>query len=140
MSYWMWFLDCRCWIGTFVTEKGTGGQPLRGKMGKRIILFALLFVFGNGNSFCQDNSTPANDLGIQYLGHVAVAVSDLGAALHFYCDQLGLTEVFRLNRPTGSGCWSTSESTITISLNFSLEPKRHLRGQRRGRAPIWAFM
>jgi lactoylglutathione lyase len=71
-------------------------------MSKRIILFMLLFVFGNGNSFCQDHSTPANDLGIQYLGHVAVVVSDLGAALHFYCDQLGLTEVFRLNKRTGS--------------------------------------
>lgn len=71
-------------------------------MSKRIILFTLLFFLGNGYSFCQDNSAPANDLGIQYLGHVAVAVSDLGAALHFYCDQLGLTEVFRLNRPTGS--------------------------------------
>ena len=71
-------------------------------MRRRVILLALLFAFGNGNSFCQNDSAPTNDVGIQYLGHVAVAVSDLGSAMHFYCDQLGLTEVFRLNGPTGS--------------------------------------
>ena len=41
-------------------------------------------------------------MGIQYLGHVAVGISDLGRAMHFYCDQLGLTEAFRLNGPTGA--------------------------------------
>lgn len=69
---------------------------------KRIILLTLLFAFGNGNSFCQNDSAATNDVGIQHLGHVAVAVSDLGSAIHFYCDQLGFTEVFRLNGPTGS--------------------------------------
>lgn len=70
-------------------------------MSKWIILL-LLFAFGNGKSFCQNDSAPANDAGIQYLGHVAVAVSDLGTAMHFYCDQLGFTEVFRLDGPNGS--------------------------------------
>jgi len=71
-------------------------------MRKRIILFTLLFAFGNGNAFCQNDSAPANDIGIQYLGHVAVRVTDLRAALHFYCDELGLPEIFRINRPSGS--------------------------------------
>ncbi|HLY62277.1 MAG TPA: VOC family protein [Terriglobia bacterium] len=71
-------------------------------MRKRIILFTLLFAFGNGNAFCQNGSAPANDLGIQYLGHVAVRVTNLAAALHFYCDELGLPEIFRINRASGS--------------------------------------
>jgi lactoylglutathione lyase len=71
-------------------------------MSKRILLLTLLFAFGSGKSFCQNTPAPANDLGIQYLGHVAVRVTDLRAALHFYCDQLGLPEVFRINRPSGS--------------------------------------
>lgn len=33
---------------------------------------------------------------------MAVGVSDLGRAKHFYCDQLGFTEVFRINKPDGS--------------------------------------
>jgi lactoylglutathione lyase len=71
-------------------------------MKKWIVLLALFLTLGNGSSFCQDHSAPANDVGIEYLGHVAVGVSDLGAAMHFYCDQLGLTEAFRINSPTGS--------------------------------------
>lgn len=41
-------------------------------------------------------------VGIEYLGHVAIGVSDLGNATHFYRDQLGLKEVFRLRDRTGS--------------------------------------
>jgi len=36
---------------------------------------------------------------IESLGHVGLAISDLQPALHFYVDQLGLKEAFRLNRP-----------------------------------------
>ncbi|HET6384077.1 MAG TPA: VOC family protein [Armatimonadota bacterium] len=39
---------------------------------------------------------------IQSLAHVAVRVSDLSAALDFYCGKLGLEEAFRLTRPDGT--------------------------------------
>jgi lactoylglutathione lyase len=39
---------------------------------------------------------------IESLGHVGVAVSDLQPALHFYVDQLGFKEAFRLKRPDGT--------------------------------------
>ncbi len=55
----------------------------------------LLYSFGIGYAFCQ-NDSPPRDVGIQYLGHVGIGVSDLDKAMHFYCDQLGFTEVFRL--------------------------------------------
>jgi lactoylglutathione lyase len=71
-------------------------------MTNRIIFLALLLALGSGTVFCQTDSAPKNDAGIQYLGHVAIGVSDLGKAMHFYCDQLGLPEVFRLNGPSGS--------------------------------------
>jgi lactoylglutathione lyase len=71
-------------------------------MTNRIIFLALLLALGNGTVFCQTDSAPKNNVGIQYLGHVAIGVSDLGRAMNFYCDQLGLTEVFRLNGPSGS--------------------------------------
>jgi catechol 2,3-dioxygenase-like lactoylglutathione lyase family enzyme len=35
------------------------------------------------------------------LGHVGLAISDLQPALHFYVDQLGLKEAFRINGPDG---------------------------------------
>lgn len=69
---------------------------------KRNVLLTLLLALANGCLFCQTDSAPTNDVGIQYLGHVAVGISDLGRAMHFYCDQLGLTEAFRLNGPTGA--------------------------------------
>jgi lactoylglutathione lyase len=71
-------------------------------MNKRISLLSLLLVFWNGSLFCQSNSAPTNDVGIQYLSHVAVGVSDLSTAMHFYRDQLGFPEVFRINAPDGS--------------------------------------
>ena len=40
--------------------------------------------------------------GIEHLGHVGIAVSDLEKALHFYVDQLGLKESFRLKKPDGT--------------------------------------
>jgi len=39
---------------------------------------------------------------IESLGHVGVAVSELQPALHFYVDQLGFKEAFRLKRPDGT--------------------------------------
>ena len=35
------------------------------------------------------------------LGHVGLAISDLQPALHFYVDQLGLKEAFRIKGPDG---------------------------------------
>ncbi|MGH9667443.1 MAG: VOC family protein [Bryobacteraceae bacterium] len=43
-----------------------------------------------------------NSAGIQYLGHVGVGVSDVARALHFYEDQLGLTEVFKFKKKDGT--------------------------------------
>jgi lactoylglutathione lyase len=67
----------------------------------RITPLVLLIIVFSINAVSQSGSAPSNEVGIQYLGHVAVGVSDLTRALHFYCDQLGLTEVFRLTSPTG---------------------------------------
>jgi len=39
---------------------------------------------------------------VESLGHVGLAISDLQPALHFYVDQLGLKEAFRLNHPDGT--------------------------------------
>jgi catechol 2,3-dioxygenase-like lactoylglutathione lyase family enzyme len=41
-------------------------------------------------------------IGIESLGHVGLAISDLQPALHFYVDQLGLKEAFRLNNHDGT--------------------------------------
>lgn len=71
-------------------------------MAQRIVLLTLLLALGNGSLVYGSDSEPANALGIEYLGHGGVAVSDLEAAMHFYRDQLGLSEAFRLKRPDGS--------------------------------------
>lgn len=39
---------------------------------------------------------------LESLGHVGLAISDLQPALHFYIDQLGLREAFRLRHPDGT--------------------------------------
>ena len=39
---------------------------------------------------------------VESLGHVGLAISDLPPALHFYVDQLGLKEAFRINGPDGT--------------------------------------
>jgi lactoylglutathione lyase/glyoxylase I family protein len=39
---------------------------------------------------------------VEALGHVGMPFSDVRPTLHFYIDQLGLTEAFHLNRPDGS--------------------------------------
>ena len=68
----------------------------------RTILLCLLLALCNGDLVGRSETVPTNEVGIQYLGHVALGVTDLDKALHFYRDQLGLTEVFRLNKPSGS--------------------------------------
>ena len=65
-------------------------------MAARSIILALFITALSALSFAQSAATANDDGGIEYLGHVAVGVSDLGRAMHFYCEQLGLTEVFRL--------------------------------------------
>jgi lactoylglutathione lyase len=71
-------------------------------MTQRILFLILLLALGKLNLFGAGDSDLGNDVGIQYLGHVAVGVSDLDRALHFYRDQLGFTEVFRINGPKGT--------------------------------------
>ena len=64
-------------------------------------LFSLMFVLiGAGSAVLRgaDNAAPI----IESLGHVGLDISDLAPALHFYVDQLGLGEAFRLKRPDGT--------------------------------------
>lgn len=49
-------------------------------------------------TFGADSSEPI----VESLGHVGLAISDAQPALHFYIDQLGLKEAFRLNHPDGT--------------------------------------
>src|SRR5260370_34171149 len=65
-------------------------------------LVILLFAIGTGRRLSASDPEPVNEVGIQYLGHVALAVSDVEKALHFYTYQLGLKEAFRLKKPDGS--------------------------------------
>ena len=64
-------------------------------------LFPLIFVLmgaGAAVSASADNAAPI----VESLGHVGLDISDLAPALHFYVDQLGLREAFRLKRPDGT--------------------------------------
>jgi catechol 2,3-dioxygenase-like lactoylglutathione lyase family enzyme len=63
-------------------------------------MFFLLCVLGwpGGLALGADSSQPM----LVSLGHVGLAVSDAQPALHFYVDQLGLKEAFRLNNPDGT--------------------------------------
>ena len=68
---------------------------------KHLRLFLLILVLmGPGvlTPFCADNGAPI----IESLGHVGLDISDLKPALHFYVEQLGLKEAFRLMRPDGT--------------------------------------
>ena len=62
---------------------------------KRLGMFFLLcMLWGSGTlAFGADSKEPI----VLSLGHVGLAISDLKPALHFYVDQLGLKEAFRLN-------------------------------------------
>jgi lactoylglutathione lyase len=69
---------------------------------RRIILLTVLFNLGNcATLYGQLDPSPANDAGVQYLGHAAISVSDIDKSINFYSHQLGLTEVFRMTRPDG---------------------------------------
>ncbi len=64
---------------------------------KRIgMLLLVVALSGTGHTICAADQNPTTAIA---LGHVALAVSDLKAALHFYVDQLGLKVAFRLNFP-----------------------------------------
>jgi lactoylglutathione lyase len=67
---------------------------------KRFALFFLVGVLGWPGTMAwgADSNKPI----VESLGHVGLAISDLQPALHFYIDQLGLKEAFRLNHPDGS--------------------------------------
>jgi catechol 2,3-dioxygenase-like lactoylglutathione lyase family enzyme len=63
------------------------------------MLFLVCLLWGAGGmTLGADSRQPI----VESLGHVGVTISDEQAALHFYIDQLGLTEAFRVNRPDGS--------------------------------------
>jgi catechol 2,3-dioxygenase-like lactoylglutathione lyase family enzyme len=68
-------------------------------MKKYLILFllAVLPTFLDSKAYCAENG-----VGIVSLTHVGVGVSDLKKALHFYVDELGFKEAFRLNKSDGS--------------------------------------
>jgi lactoylglutathione lyase len=69
---------------------------------KRRVTVGLLAVFLfllNTKAHSTDDS---NSTGIVSLVHVGIGVSDLTKALHFYIDQLGFKEAFRLNKADGS--------------------------------------
>ena len=59
----------------------------------KFLAMLLLFGVGIGSLLANDEA------GIEYLGHAGINVSDLDRSLHFYIDQLGLTEAFRLKLP-----------------------------------------
>jgi catechol 2,3-dioxygenase-like lactoylglutathione lyase family enzyme len=68
---------------------------------KHLRLFFLIVVWlgpGAFMAFCAENDAPI----VESLGHVGLDISDLQPALHFYVDQLGLKEAFRLSRPDGT--------------------------------------
>ena len=67
---------------------------------KRIILFFLACMLWGpvGVTFGAESGESL----VESLGHVGLPISDLQPALHFYVDQLGLKEAFRLNHPDGT--------------------------------------
>jgi catechol 2,3-dioxygenase-like lactoylglutathione lyase family enzyme len=67
------------------------------KWSRAVVLPVLLVATGGTGAAAQNSG-----IGLQSLGHVGIAVSDLDRALHFYVGQLGLKETFRLKRPNGS--------------------------------------
>jgi catechol 2,3-dioxygenase-like lactoylglutathione lyase family enzyme len=70
-----------------------------GLLMKHLSLVLLLAVVGWG----VPNMLGGDDgIGIQAVGHVAVPISAVQPALHFYVDQLGLKEAFRMNLPDGT--------------------------------------
>ena len=64
----------------------------------RLLLLTVFFLSAGASTAIRAEK----GIGIESLGHVGIAVSNLHRALHFYVGQLGLKEVFRLNRRDGS--------------------------------------
>jgi catechol 2,3-dioxygenase-like lactoylglutathione lyase family enzyme len=66
---------------------------------KKLGMVFLVCVLGGAGAvaFGADSNEPI----VESLGHVGLAISDVQPALHFYVDQLGLKEAFRLNSPDG---------------------------------------
>jgi catechol 2,3-dioxygenase-like lactoylglutathione lyase family enzyme len=62
-----------------------------------LVLACILVVPGKPAS-----GADSGDTNIVSLGHVGMAISDLQPALHFYVDQLGLREAFRINGAGGA--------------------------------------
>lgn len=67
---------------------------------KRLGMLFLLCTFWGSTApaFGADSSQPI----VESLGHVGLAVSDVKPAMHFYVDQLGLKEAFRINNHDGT--------------------------------------
>jgi len=67
---------------------------------KRLGMFFLLCMLGGAGAlgFGADPKEPI----VVSLGHVGLEITDLKPALHFYVDQLGLKEAFRLNNANGT--------------------------------------
>ena len=67
---------------------------------KRLGMLLLVCMFWGpaALTFSADSRQPI----VESLGHVGLEISDLKPALHFYVDQLGLKEAFRLNKPDGT--------------------------------------
>lgn len=63
----------------------------------RFALLAVLIMLLGKAAYSADDG-----VGIISLTHVGVPVTDLQRALHFYVDQLGMKEAFRLNKADGS--------------------------------------
>ena len=63
-----------------------------------VLLVAFLFLL----SIKAHSADDGKDTGIVSMVHVGVPVSDLTKALHFYVDQLGFSEAFRLNKADGT--------------------------------------
>jgi catechol 2,3-dioxygenase-like lactoylglutathione lyase family enzyme len=84
---------------TPVLRAGVNGLAVREVKMKRISMFFLAGVLVSPGPLAlgADPSQPI----VESLGHVAMGISDVQPALHFYIDQLGLKEAFRLNSPDG---------------------------------------
>ena len=62
------------------------------------MIFLTFALWGPGAiAFAADSPAPI----VESLGHVGLPISDEKAALHFYVDQLGLKEAFRINFADG---------------------------------------
>lgn len=63
----------------------------------RLVLLVAVLCWGGPKILLAGDDTT----GIESMWHVGLSVSELQPALHFYIDQLGFKEAFRVNRPDG---------------------------------------